>query len=309
MKCTPRDPRGRHKAHPSCFCYLMSFAPGLGNMQQEEDFLSEVSGSSTYRISEADRELILSQVDTSDLALPGTSSIADTAAQKLETLRKKEVTLHLHSSTLVEYIKNKRIPRGLRTNLTPNLLADDHEFIKNWYGLCNQFSTDLMFLTVKHLQERLKSIKEEIEQIENELRRNNPIEKFNEIVGSISESTSKLRENILKIKKRKFDRDARDYEQNQVYTWNKKRRNNPRISGQRLSTPGYQGPVTSGSSSTDNSDSSDSQGRRRRSFLGRQNNTQRQRDPQGGRQQQPEVSRPQTRSRTGRGGTRGNSRW
>lgn len=290
------------------YFHFMSAAPGLESMQQEEDFLSEVSGTSTYRLSEADRELILSQVETTDLTSPGTSSVADTAVQRLETLRKKEVTLQLHSSTLAEYIKNKRIPRGLRTSLTPNLLADDHEFVKNWYGLCNQFSIDLMFLTVKHLQERLKTVKEEIENIESDLKNSSPIEKFNEIVGTIAESTSKLRENILKTKKRKFDRDTRDYEQNQVYTWNKKRKNNQRFSGQRPPPLSQQGPQASGSSTSDNSDSSGSEGRRRRSFLGRQN-SQRQRDPQGSRQEQSESPRPQTRSRTGRGGGRGNNRW
>lgn len=218
----------------------------------------------------------------------------------------KEITLSLHSSTLVDYIKNKRIPRGLRTSLAPNLLTDDHVFIRKWYGLCNQFSLDLMFLTVQHLQDRITSVREEANTVESELLGSISADKLTEVLESIQNSTAKLKENILKTKKRKLERDARDYELNQVYTWSKKKRSVPRHQNVK---PAPTEPSTSAdraASSSDSGESSNTDSRRRRSFLGRRQGGQRKKEPPPSWQDTP---RPQTRSRSGRGKARGQQKW
>lgn len=53
----------------------------------------------------------------------------------------------LHDSTLAEYLKVQRIPKGLRSSLTP-ILKDYMEYQEKWCALCNWHSLHLMLLTV-----------------------------------------------------------------------------------------------------------------------------------------------------------------
>lgn len=242
----------------------------------------------TYRLTEAERDLILTQVGTSGQALFNPAESTDVSV-KLESLKRKELTLSLHSTTLAEYIRVQRIPRGLRSNLTPNLLLDDKEYISHWYGICNQFSFDLMLLTIKHIQLALRPIQEQISTIEKEIEQLLTAEKLVDTQRRINETTTKLRENILKVKLRKFRRDTQDYEADRVYTWNKARKQQEG----RHSTPPPQ--HHSPGASTSDSDSGSSDGRRRRDFLGIQRTVENRQPSNEG------DTRPNTRSWTQRG--------
>lgn len=183
--------------------------------------------SDVYRLSEEDRDLILTQIATSDLKLPLQSASTTNRYQQLESLRRKELTLTLHASTLAEYVRVKRIPRGLRTHLTPNLLTDKSIFTSRWYGLCNQLSFDLMLLSIKHLQEEIDVCKDDIRILEKEIRDNDPPSKVEASLLNIDEAMGRLRESIMKVKLHKFARDTKDYANDEVYTWNKKRPRRP----------------------------------------------------------------------------------
>lgn len=56
-------------------------------------------------------------------------------ARKLEQLKKRETSLNLHAFTLMEYMKAQRIPRGLRSSLTPILLKDDTAYCERWQAI------------------------------------------------------------------------------------------------------------------------------------------------------------------------------
>lgn len=262
----------------------------------------------TFRFTEQDRALILSQVSTTDLLEPDTGSTVNDAQSRLESLRKKELTLQLHANTLAEYIKAQRIPRGLRTNLTPNLLTDDQDFVTEWYGLCNAFSLDLMFLTIKHLHDKITVIQEQINSTERELKDSLPELQYTEVTANLTESLQKLKENILKVKKRKFERDNKDYLNNQVYTWNRKK---PKQEARQASisgrTPDNRQPLAE--NSTDSGDSSASEHHGRRAFLGR---TVPNREGQGSTPHTAQPARtqqrPVTRAWTTRGRGRGHNR-
>lgn len=264
----------------------------------------------TFRLTEQDRALILSQVNSTDSLHTAGESSFYSAQQKLEALKKKEVSLQLHATTLAEYIKANRIPRGLRTTLTPNLLSDDLSYTREWYGLCNAFSLDLMYLTIKHLNERLIGLQKEITEVEDEIKLQVTAEKYVEIETNINEGLGKLKEGILKVKKRKFERDSRDYHNDQVYTWNKKKR------GQRAnarsptaSSRAVQRSVEGEVLTSDSDSSSNGDRRHRRSFLGRGNQArespERRIPPT---QQQRTQQRPVTRAWSTRGRGRGNNR-
>lgn len=252
----------------------------------------------------------MSQVSGTDSLIKTGQTQSSDVAIRLEGLRKKELTLSLHQSTLVDYIKVNRIPRGLRSNLTPNLLTDDPEFLEYWYGICNQSSQDLMYLMVKHLQKKVQQVKKEIEDTEQELLETYPAERASEVNKTIEITTQRLRESILKTKARKFERDAKDYELNEVYTWNKKTKRHKRSPQPARSTP--TNPTFDLTTSDSENSASSGSRRKKRSFFGRprprtEDHADIPQDPQHpGTSHQGAPQRPQTRAWSGRG--RGRSR-
>lgn len=139
--------------------------------------------------------------------------------KKLEQLRKKEINLTLHASTLTEYLKMQRIPRGLRCSLTPILLKDDTEYQNRWYALCNRHSLDLMLLTVKHLQGAINKTQDEINVVIPEIKNSSTPAEFDKLQEEISTNIRKMREQLMQTKIKKFERDTKDYLFNRVYTW------------------------------------------------------------------------------------------
>lgn len=253
--------------------------------------------------------MILSQIATSDLRLPLQGSANTNRYQHLETLRRKELTLTLHASTLAEYVRVKRIPRGLRTHLTPNLLTEDEVFNNRWYGLCNQLSFDLMLLSIKHLQDSIDHCKEEIRIIEQEIRDTDPPSKVETGLNTIEESMNRLRESIMKVKLSKFARDTKDYANDEVYTWNRNKR--PRQSSGAAPSHISQAHLPIETTASD-SDGSGDENSHRRSFLGLRKTVYNQdatgasggEDPGPNSHQRPQTSsyqRPQTRAQRARG--------
>lgn len=264
----------------------------------------------TFRFTEQDRIEILSQVSITDSLQSTVESASHSAQQKLEALKKKELSLQLHATTLAEYIKANRIPRGLRTTLTPNLLPKDPGYAKEWFGLCNAFSLDLMYLTIKHLNERLISLQTEITNLEVEVKEQLTKEKYTELSTSIADTLAKLKESILKVKKRKFERDSRDYHLDQVYTWSRKAKTTRRGGATPVINPqrdarGGEGDTLS--SDSDNS-SNTSDRRHRRSFLGRGNQQRDNQETPNHPPPQQRAQRPATRAWTTRGRGRGHNR-
>lgn len=274
-------------------------------MSSDEISVGSERNTEVYRLSETERESILTQFPAGTFRLPARhTEPASNAIQTLEVLRRKEVTMTLHASTLAEYVRSYKIPRGLRSPLTPNLLNTDEEFTRHWYGISNQYSRDLMLLTIKHLQIAINKTKEEIADAEHTLRQTCPADKLEHTLALIDENIEKLHSTILQVKMKKLERDNKDYETNQVYTWSKTRRANRR-------PPPYQRPNThtpqlNEFTSTDSEASSNDENQRKRHFLGLRRTVQN-RDP--GTQPEPstsqiETQRPHTRAWSNRGRNR-----
>ncbi|KAE8593954.1 hypothetical protein XENTR_v10019384 [Xenopus tropicalis] len=140
-------------------------------------------------------------------------------AKALLGLQKKELRLSLHHATLGQYIKAKRIPRGLRSGLSPNLCADDPILLQGWEEISNKYSLELMSLTTERLQAKLVSVKENITKLKKDLATQCNKADFSRLLTEHNEILNKLRQSIISRKLKKFERDTRDYQLNRVYTW------------------------------------------------------------------------------------------
>ncbi|OCT65908.1 hypothetical protein XELAEV_18042161mg [Xenopus laevis] len=119
----------------------------------------------TFGFTETERKRILQSAQS--LPTPPTSSEAE-IFRKLEQLKRRDISWALNSSSLAEYAKAQRIPRGLRITLKPALFKDDQAFTAKWQGILNRCSLDLIALTVQQLQVGSKDLKQQIHVLEDE---------------------------------------------------------------------------------------------------------------------------------------------
>lgn len=136
-----------------------------------------------------------------------------------ERVLRKQIAHELHCSTLSEYYKCSRIPRGLRSHLRPTLFSDNPEFCTKFEGILNKCSSDLILLTVEFLQKALEEQTAKIKTIEEQLIATTPVEEWDKIKEKTEKMMTDHRKNIEMFKRQKFLRDAEDYRLNRVYRW------------------------------------------------------------------------------------------
>lgn len=137
---------------------------------------------------------------------------------KLEKLKQKKIRLLMHGTTLSEYWKSKKIPRGLRIQKVPTTGKNSEPFVKKWSEILNKCSLDLMLLVIDTVTEEAEQVKSEILQQE-EMMRKKFGDAFLEIEQTVLEITKKYQENLQVTKLKKYKRDTEGYKNNQVYKW------------------------------------------------------------------------------------------
>ncbi|OCT64064.1 hypothetical protein XELAEV_18045166mg [Xenopus laevis] len=169
--------------------------------------------------SEQERNRIMNSMQS--ISLPDLKESGDLNRQ-LNSLMHKETNLKCHAATLIEYLKVKRIQRGLRVPMSPILCKDDPVYKKEWYMILNKCSMDLMTLTVRHLQQAIQQVQQQIGFTEKELK---------QAAGDLENEMSALRaeiaqyeQELMQTKIRKFKRDTQDYANDLVYAWKFQRR-------------------------------------------------------------------------------------
>ncbi|KAL7399138.1 hypothetical protein ABVT39_020564 [Epinephelus coioides] len=125
----------------------------------------------------------------------------------------------LHGSTLSQYWRNKRIPRGLRINKVPTLGCNNPAFCKKWCEVLNKCSLDLILLVVEYTLDELSKTRTEISDLQGELQTkfsSQQMSALNERCTSFIDAHKKeLSENKLK----KYRCDTLDYKNDRVYPW------------------------------------------------------------------------------------------
>lgn len=137
---------------------------------------------------------------------------------RLERLYHKETRLKMHGSTLSEYWRNRRIPRGLRIPKPPTLCKHNPEFLRKWSEILNKCSLDLMLLIIEQVTADVKETHENIVSLEEQIK-TTPHVDFDSLRVSIETSMKKYSDNLKEIKLRKYKRDTEDYLRNEVYPW------------------------------------------------------------------------------------------
>lgn len=145
---------------------------------------------------------------------------ASTSFKQLQRLEERETRLFLHAVTLSDYMRAKRIPRGLRINKGPIIGKDKSTFCDQWAAILNKCSFDLMALTIQEVTTSLAAVRDEITEAKNKL---NTELTDPGVLRQRLEECEKLKQQlateITMSKKEKFERDALDYERGRIYQW------------------------------------------------------------------------------------------
>ncbi|OCT91747.1 hypothetical protein XELAEV_18014811mg [Xenopus laevis] len=88
-----------------------------------------------------------------------------------------------------------------------------------WQEISNKCSIDYMILTIECLNADIKDLAVTVDKVRAEVTGILGASRAEAALAEHSEILSKLQEEIIERKKRKFQRDCKDYESGQVYTW------------------------------------------------------------------------------------------
>lgn len=178
-----------------------------------------MEASKTFEFTQEDYDRIIFKDSLFNNAeVPATSSID--LARNLERLQLKETRLYLHAVTLSDYIRVKRIPRGLRINKGPIIGRDNDTFCNRWSEILNKCSFDLMALTIQEASTNLTRVRDEITSTKEKLAAElTDAAKLQELLSECERQKHELQKEITASKKKKFDRDAADYANGKVYQW------------------------------------------------------------------------------------------
>lgn len=178
----------------------------------------DLSATASFEFTEEDYNRIILQDSLFNSNL--THDMASTSIKQLQKLEERETRLFLHAVTLCDYMRAKRIPRGLRVNKGPIIGKEKTTFCDQWTAILNKCSFDLMALTIQEVSTTLAIVREEISEVKTKLKTevSDPA-CFKQCMEECQQLKQKLSVEITASKKRKFERDALDYERGRVYPW------------------------------------------------------------------------------------------
>ncbi|XP_069801395.1 uncharacterized protein [Dendropsophus ebraccatus] len=162
-------------------------------------------------------ETILGEVDDDAPFLDNPAAID--LQRYYENLSKRTVTVQLHMSTLARYYREKRIPRGMRTRLRPNMLLEDGDFRRKFEVISDKYALEVIILHIECLQKQLKVTRKRLSDVDDILKNTLPSDEYNKFVDKQQAFLTKFRADLQEEKKHKWFRDTVDYETGRVYLW------------------------------------------------------------------------------------------
>lgn len=175
------------------------------------------NASATFEFSREDYSRIIFKDSLFSVA---TREPAGVSSRTLERLQERETRLYLHAVTLSDYMRAKRIPRGLRINKGPIISRDKDTFCDRWSEILNKCSFDLMALTIQEASTNLAMVREEITTVKQQLEsEHTDPDKYKQLLEECEYHKNELVKEITASKKKKFERDAADYDSGRIYQW------------------------------------------------------------------------------------------
>ncbi|XP_044147091.1 uncharacterized protein LOC122935385 [Bufo gargarizans] len=173
--------------------------------------------SNTFSYDNAIAEEIVSRVNASSNFLHVSHS--ELKSRDWERESKKLLSAELHCTTLAEYHKQKKIPRGLRVHLRPTLFPSNTEYCTKFESIINKCSFDIIVLSIEFLQQSIKESQEKLTSIETQLVSTISADEWSELKKKTDTILEEHRKFLENTKRNKFVRDSEDYHLKKIYRW------------------------------------------------------------------------------------------
>lgn len=179
----------------------------------------------SFTYSDAKKDLITSSIPTL-MSITGSFEFGDWTT--LSSLIKTQTRYTLHASSLNEYLKANMIPRGLRIQKGLAMFKDDEAFNAKWKAILNKCSVDLMLLIMEQSMARVSTNEVEINELKTKLENETDTDVFNNKFHKIKDEVDALEKNMREFKLQKFRRDARYYNNDNIYNFRSGPRKKPK---------------------------------------------------------------------------------
>lgn len=178
---------------------------------------SETDPPSVFSYTRQDEERILQSLvsDCSFLSNPSINELK----KIYEASNKRIASMELHLATLAEYYRAHRIPRGIRSQLKPNLFPMDSTFAQKFSQISNKYALDIILLNLEYLQHELVGARQRHMTTETELRNKLTTHDFDSYMTNCGTYISKFKNDQEATKRRKWLRDEEDYRRGNIYNW------------------------------------------------------------------------------------------
>ncbi|XP_056427508.1 uncharacterized protein LOC130368175 [Hyla sarda] len=138
---------------------------------------------------------------------------------KLKNLLYKRTKLWWNKNFLENYLSKGIIPQGLRVQVFPSYPVDDPIFKNKWEEHANKCSRGFMKLLVLANSSSLNDLEKEIEVLQNDIKKNLSSAELEKVNIELEQQYLKWETEISAMKKKKYQRDNMDVQQNRVYRW------------------------------------------------------------------------------------------
>ncbi|CAH2301950.1 Hypothetical predicted protein, partial [Pelobates cultripes] len=142
----------------------------------------------------------------------------------LEKLITKEIKLKLEVASLEKYWESRIIPRGLRIMLQSSTDKDDPEFNTVWDRILNNCSYELMSHIICKRKRMLAAIDRDIDNLKETLTPYLELPECVSLMEKIEKKLEKTFEEVISVKKKKYERDEQDFKENRVRDYKNKER-------------------------------------------------------------------------------------
>ena len=142
--------------------------------------------------------------------------------RKMGHLMEKKINAWWDIATHEKYIKDRLIPRRLRWDVPINDGLTDKESTDEWFQFFNDKGLELLALLIKRKQRKIRTVDRNVTELKTNLEGSKELPEFIALSKQLQRDMEQKDKETVARKKRKYQRDMKDYEDDLVFKWQNK---------------------------------------------------------------------------------------
>lgn len=144
--------------------------------------------------------------------------------RKMGHLMEKKINSWWDIATREKYIKDRLIPRRLRWDVPINDGLLDKESTEEWFQFFKDKGLELLELLIERKQRKIGALGQTISELKGNVETSKELPEFTALSRQLQRDMEQKDKEAAARKKRKYQRDMKDYEDDLVFKWQNKLR-------------------------------------------------------------------------------------